>query len=164
VTAVQFDSLKYARRLRDVGVPEPQADTQAELMAEAFGFYVDNLVTKEHLDLALEKQGAQIYARFAEQDARIDARFADVYRRFVEQDARIEARFADQEARVDALSADVSRRFVEQDARIDTRFAEQDARMDARFARQERTLAVHTWMLGVIVVTVLVPTLKGLAL
>ena len=117
MTAVQFDSLKYARRLRDVGVPEPQADTQAELMAEAFGFYVDNLVTKEHLDLALEKQGAQIDARFAEQDARIDARFA-----------------------------------------------EQDARIDARFARQERMLAVHTWMLGVIVVTVLVPTLKGFAL
>ena len=106
MTAVQFDSLKYARRLRDVGVPEPQADTQAELMAEAFGFYVDNLVTKEHLDSALEKQGAQ----------------------------------------------------------IDARFAEQDARIDARFAQQERTLAVHTWMLGVIVVTVLAPTLKGLLL
>ena len=135
MTAVQFDSLKYARRLRNVGVPEPQADTQAELMAEAFGFYVDNLVTKEHLDLALEKQGAQIAVRFAEHDARIDARFA-------EQDARIEAGFAD-----------VSRRFVEQDARI-----------DARFARQERTLAVHTWMLGVIVLTVLVPTLERLSL
>ena len=150
MSAVQFDSLKYARRLRDVGVPEPQADTQAELMAEAFGFYVDNLVTKEHLELALDK-------RFAQQDARIDARFA-------EQDARIDARFADQEARIDALSADVSRRFVEQDVRIDTRFAEQDARMDARFARQERTLAVHTWMLGVIVITVLVPTLERLSL
>lgn len=106
MTAVQFDSLKYARRLRDVGVPEPQADTQAELMAEAFGFYVDNLVTKEHLDLALEKQGAQ----------------------------------------------------------IDARFAEQNARIDARFAQQERTLAVHTWMLGVIVVTVVAPTLKSLLL
>jgi hypothetical protein len=99
VTAVQFDSLKYARRLRDVGVPEPQADTQAELMAEAFGFYVDNLVTKEHLDLALDK-----------------------------------------------------------------RFAQQDARIDARFAQQGRTLAVHTWMLGVIVLTVLVPTLERLSL
>jgi hypothetical protein len=144
--AVQFDSLKYARRLRDVGVPEPQADTQAELMAEAFGFYVDNLVTIEHLNLALEKQGARIDVRFAEQDARIDARFAD------------------QEARIDVLSAEVSRRFVAQDARIDMRFAEQNARIDARFSRQERSLAVHTWMLGVIVLTVLVPTLKGLIL
>ena len=122
-------------------------------MAEAFGFYVDNLVTKKHLDLALEKQGAQIAVRFAEHDARIDALFAD------------------QEACINALSADVSRRFVEQDARIDAlsaevsrRFVEQDARIDARFARQERTLAVHTWMLGVIVITVLVPMLERLSL
>ena len=99
MTAVQFDSLRYARRLRDVGVPEHQADTQAELMAEAFGFYVDNLVTKEHLDFALDK-----------------------------------------------------------------RFAQQDARIDARFAQQGRTLAVHTWMLGVIVITVLIPTLERLSL
>lgn len=98
MTAVQFDSLKYARRLRDVGVPEPQADTQAELMAEAFGFYVDNLVTKDHLDLALEKQRAQLDARFTEQDARVDARFA-------EQDARIDTRFAEQDARIDARFA-----------------------------------------------------------
>ena len=109
MTAVQFDSLKYARRLRDVGVPEPQADTQAELMAEAFGFYVDNLVTKEHLELALDS------------------------------------------------------RFAAQDVRIDARFTAQDARIDARFARQERTLAVHTWMLGVIVITVLIPAVKGLS-
>lgn len=149
MTAVQFDSLKYARRLRDVGVPEPQADTQAELMAEAFGFYVDNLVTKEHLELALD-------SRFAAQDARIDARFTA-------QDARIDARFTAQDARIDALSADVSRRFVELDGRMDLRFAEQDARIDARFGRQERTLAVHTWMLGVIVITVLIPTVKGLS-
>ena len=135
MATVQFDSLKYARRLRDVGVPEPQADTQAELMAEAFGFYVDNLVTKEHIDLALDKQVSQIDARFAEQDARIDARFAE------------------QDVRINALSANVAQRFAEQDARI-----------DARFARQERTLAVHTWMLGAIIVTVLLPTLKDLAL
>ena len=156
MTAVQFDSLKYARRLRDVGVPEPQADTQAELMAEAFGFYVDNLVTKEHLDLALDKQfvqqDARIDARFAEQDVRINALSADVAQRFAEQDARIDARFAEQDARIDAGFADVSRRFVEQDARI-----------DARFAQQGRTLAVHTWMLGVIVITVLVPTLERLS-
>ena len=75
-------------------------------MAETFGFYVDNLVAKEHLELALEMQNA----------------------------------------------------------RIDARFSEQDARIDAGFACQERTLAIHTWMLGIIVITVLVPTLQGSAI
>tara|TARA_R110002110_G_scaffold26911_1_gene98453 strand:- start:74513 stop:74815 length:303 start_codon:yes stop_codon:yes gene_type:complete len=71
MTSVQFDTLRYARRLKEVGVAEDQAEVQAELMAEAFGFYVDNLVTKDYLDATLD-------ARFAQQDHRIDARFAQV--------------------------------------------------------------------------------------
>lgn len=50
MSAVQFDTLRYARRLKAVGVAEDQAEVQAELMAEAFGFYIDNLVTKDYLD------------------------------------------------------------------------------------------------------------------
>lgn len=71
MSAVQFDTLRYARRLKAVGVAEDQAEVQAELMAEAFGFYVDNLVTKDYLDATLD-------ARLAQQDGRIDARFAQV--------------------------------------------------------------------------------------
>ena len=83
ISALAFDSRKFARRLKEVGVPEQQAEAQAEVMAETFGFYVDNLVTKDYLDARLD-------ARFAEQDGRITKRFA-------EQDARIEARFAQQD-------------------------------------------------------------------
>ncbi len=83
MSALAFDSLKFARRLKEAGVPEQQAEAQAEVMAETFGFYVDNLVTKDYLDARLD-------ARFAEQDGRITKRFA-------EQDARIEARFAQQD-------------------------------------------------------------------
>lgn len=71
MSAVQFDTLRYARRLKDVGVAEDQAEVQAELMAEAFGFYVDNIVTRDYLDATLD-------ARFAQQDVRINARFAQV--------------------------------------------------------------------------------------
>ena len=83
MSALAFDSLKFARRLKEAGVPEQQAEAQAEVMAETFGFYVDNLVTKDYLDARLD-------ARFSEQDGRITQRFAD-------QDARIEARFAQQD-------------------------------------------------------------------
>lgn len=75
-----FDTLRYARRLREAGVPEPQADVQAELMAEAFGFYADNLLTRDHFTEVLN-------ARFAEQDAKLDVRFAS-------QDAKLAGRFA----------------------------------------------------------------------
>jgi hypothetical protein len=78
-----FDTLRYARRLREAGVPEPQANVQAELMAEAFGFYADNLLTKDYFHEVLD-------ARFAEQEARFDAKL-------VEQESRYDARFARQD-------------------------------------------------------------------
>ncbi|MEM6484591.1 MAG: hypothetical protein AAF662_06360 [Pseudomonadota bacterium] len=113
MATLAFDTLRYARRLREAGVPEPQADVQAELMAEAFGFYADNLLTLDHFEAVLG-------ARLAEQDAQTE------------------------------------KRFLEQNTRIDSRFAEQDA----RFARLERTSLLHTWMLGVIMVTLVIPQLS----
>ena len=80
MATMAFDSLRYARRLREVGVPEPQAEVQAELMAEAFGFYADNILTRDHFT-------AVLHARFAEQDAKFDGRFT-------EQELRLERRFA----------------------------------------------------------------------
>ena len=101
MATLAFDSLRYARRLRDAGVPEPQADAQAELMAEAFGFYADNILTKDHFEAVL-------------------------------------------------------------DAKLDARFAQQDAKFEGRISKQDRTLDVHTWMLGVLVFGVFVPQLRAL--
>ena len=87
MAAIAFDTLKFARRLKEVGVPEAQAEAQAELMAEAFVFNMDAMVTTDYLEQCLD-------ARFAGQDARIDKRFAA-------QDARIDQRFVTQDARID---------------------------------------------------------------
>ena len=86
MTTMAFDTLRYARRLKEAGVPEPQAEVQAELMAEAFGFYADNLLTKDHFTEVLN-------ARFAEQEARLEAKFDA---RFTEQSEKFEARFTQQ--------------------------------------------------------------------
>jgi hypothetical protein len=95
MAAIAFDTLKFARRLKDVGVPEAQAEAQAELMAEAFVFNMDALVTKDYLEQCLD-------ARFAAQDARLDKKFAA-------QDARLDKKFAAQDARL----ADHDLQFVE---------------------------------------------------
>lgn len=98
VATLAFDTLQYARRLKSAGVPEQQAEVQAELMAEAFGFYANNLVTRDYLDARLDALESRISQRFAEQDARIDERFA-------EQDVRFERRFSSHEVRMAALEA-----------------------------------------------------------
>jgi len=71
MAAMGFDTLKFARKLKAAGVPERQAEAQAEIMAEAFLLNMDALVTKDYLD-----------ARFAEQQARMDTRFAEVDGKF----------------------------------------------------------------------------------
>ena len=91
MASVAIDTLQFARRLKAVGVPEQQAETQAELMGEAFAVY-DDLVTRDYLDTRLD-------ARLFEQDARVDARFS-------KQDVRIDAQFANQDARIDAQFAE----------------------------------------------------------
>lgn len=71
MATLAFDSLRYARRLKDAGVPEPQAEVQAELMAEAFGFYADNIVTRDYLDATLRAAMTELEARL---EAKLDAR------------------------------------------------------------------------------------------
>ncbi len=64
MAAIGFDTLKVARRLKAAGFPEKQAETQAEIMAEAFVFNLDALVTKDFLKEHLD-------ARFAEVDGKL---------------------------------------------------------------------------------------------
>ncbi len=77
MATLAFDSLRYARRLRDVavrrsGVPEPQAEVQAELMAEAFGFYADNIVTRDYLDAVLGASSSENKQRFDQIERRLE--------------------------------------------------------------------------------------------
>jgi hypothetical protein len=46
-----FDTLGYAKRLRDGGVPNPQAEAHAEAARE---FIMSELVTKQDLQTAIE--------------------------------------------------------------------------------------------------------------
>jgi len=89
MAAIAFDTLKAARRLIEAGMPSRQAEAQAEVMAEAFVFNVDSLVTKDYLDARFGELNARVDARFGEQDARIDKRFGEVELQF----ARVDGKF-----------------------------------------------------------------------
>ena len=71
MAAIAFDTLKFARRLIEAGVPIQQSEAQAEVMAESFVYNIDSLATKDYLDARLD-------ARFAAQDARMDIQFAKI--------------------------------------------------------------------------------------
>ena len=136
MAAIAFDTLKAARRLKEVGVPEAQAEAQAELMAEAFVFNMDALVTRDYLDQCLD-------ARFAAQEKRLDERFA-------RWEKQINARFDKQDARFDKQDA----RFGKQDARL--------ANHDLQFAEIRGELKLHRWMLAIIAASTVIPALQKL--
>ena len=49
-TTVTFDTLKFSRRLKEAGVPEKQAEAEAEALAKAFQTNTQTLVTKSDLN------------------------------------------------------------------------------------------------------------------
>ncbi len=83
-----FDSLRYSSSLEKAGVPKEQAN----VMAEALGIFVDNLVSREYLDMRLGALEARLDARMDAMEARLEARL----------DARMDSRLAVQEARFEA--------------------------------------------------------------
>ena len=105
MSSTGFDTLRFSRGLREVGVPEQQADRQAELMADAFSTFADELVTRDYfsevLDARLTQHGAELEQRIVEK----------MMLRFAEQDTKVEARFAGQDAKFESHDA----RFGKQD-------------------------------------------------
>src|SRR5262245_43813881 len=111
---IAIDTLAYARRLREAGFTEQQAEGQAHALAAAM---TDSLATKQDL---LELQ------------VRVDARFAAVDARF----DRFDTRLVELEKRVEI-------RLLEFENRVDARFATQEARFEARLTDLEHRLTVR---------------------
>lgn len=82
MAAIAFDTLAYARRLKAVGVPEEQAEVQAELMAEQFVFNMDSLVTKDYLDARLKAEFNAFENKLDKRFAALDVQFAEIDGKF----------------------------------------------------------------------------------
>jgi myo-inositol-1-phosphate synthase len=97
--AVAIDTLAYARRLREAGFTEQQADGQASALAAAM---TDTLSTKQDL---------------RELEGRLDVRFGQIDARFVQVDARFEYL----ERHLDTRLSELEKR---EELRLDARLAE----------------------------------------
>ena len=82
-----FDTLKFVRRLEQVGVPSEQAEAQAEVLTEAFNVNLEELVTKDYLAAEFAAHKADVNHQFVEQRAYIDTRFEELKTLIAEKDA-----------------------------------------------------------------------------
>jgi hypothetical protein len=60
MAAMTFDTLKFANKLKSAGVPDKQAEAEAEALSEVLEINLKELVTKEHLDIKLQQELAPI--------------------------------------------------------------------------------------------------------
>ena len=173
MAAIAFDTLKFARRLMDAGMPEEQAEVQAELMAEAFVFNMDSLVTRDYLDARLDarfaEQDARIEARFAEQGARFEARFTEQDTRFEQLDTRLNSGISEHAAHLGSIEERIDKQKTSLTGLIDDRynelkamFLEKNAHNEVRFTEIHGQLKLHTWILGAIAASTVLPLLHSL--
>lgn len=76
--AIAFDTLLYANKLKAVGVPEKQAEVQAEALAELIN---DNIATKrdlKELEVALKQDMASLKRDLAELEARMTIKLGSI--------------------------------------------------------------------------------------
>lgn len=149
-----YDALSYTRDLEDSGLPSKQAEVMARGVERMLAERIDTLVTNEQLQAAM---------------ARMDHRFEQLIE-------RMDHRFDAMEQRFDQRFKEVDQRFREVDQRfqqVDQRFQQIDQRLDHADKRTERIedrllvveklgnqVTLHTWMLGLIIIVVVVPTLQ----
>ena len=87
-----FDTLTYAKKLQEAGVPPQQAETHAWALKETVE---DTLATKQDL----RELNTRIDGRFTDLETRMDGRFKEVDGRFTALETSIDGRFNELETR-----------------------------------------------------------------
>ncbi len=71
MAAITFDTLKFANKLKSAGVPDKQAEAEAEALSEALEVNLKELVTKEYLSREIRDIEQRIDTRFERIDGEL---------------------------------------------------------------------------------------------
>ena len=127
--AVAFDTLAYARRLQDAGIPAPQAEAQARALADALR---GRVASPSDLD-ALE---ARLVSRIDALDSRVNG--------------RIDAVESGLNARFDALESGLNGRIDSLDSRLSGRMDGMEGRIDGRIDKLAGSVDTLKWLVGLL--------------
>lgn len=104
--SVIFDSLAYVKKLKAAGMPESQAEVQAETIME---WMEDRLATK----VELETVRADLKRDIKEIDGKTETRLKEL-------DIKAETRFRELDGKIETVRADLKRDIKELDVKIET--------------------------------------------
>ena len=143
---IKFDTLEYARRLAEAGIPADQADAHAQALSDALATAsvtpAELVLVRSELLARMDTLKSEVYARMDRLKVEIDARFDQLK---VEIDARFDQLKVGIDARFDQLKVGTDARFERVEARLDGF----EARLDGLEARFESKLRPLRWLLGI---------------
>ena len=71
MTAITFDTLKFANKLKSAGVPDKQAEAEAEALSEVLEINLKELATKQNIRLEVRDLEHRLDARFERIDGEL---------------------------------------------------------------------------------------------
>ncbi len=157
MAAIAFDTLKAARRLKEAGVPEAAAEAHAEIMAEAFVFNMDTLVTQDYLD-----------ARFAEHDARMDQKLGALEARIDQKlgsletsmDQKLGTLETSMDQKLGTLETSMDRKLGTLETSMDRKLGSLESHINEELAEVRGDVKVLKWMLAAIALSTFIPFLR----
>lgn len=143
-----FDTLKFANALKAVGVPDKQAEAEAQVLSEVFSINFREVTTKEDLKRAV----ADIEVKIREVEQRL---LVKIDQNKNDLTAKIDQFRLELNARIDQVKTELSAKidFVEKklDAKIDQVKTELSAKMDSNQLKLSGEMILLRWMFGVVI-------------
>ena len=172
-----FDTLKFANALKAVGVPDKQAEAEAQVLSEVFSINFREVATKEDLkravsdiEVKIREVEQRLLVKIDQNTAKID-QFRLELNSKIEQfktellaridlvdkklDAKIDQNKTDLSAKIDQVKTELSAKIdmVEKklDAKIDQVKTELSAKIDSIHLKLSGEMILLRWMFGVVI-------------
>ncbi len=130
-----FDTLKFAKTLREAGVPAAQAEAEAGVLAEVFSINFRDVVTKDDLGHAV----TNVETKIRETEQRLNVRIDQVKVELRETEQRLNAKIegvrSDLNAKIDSVRNDLRETEQRLNAKIDLVRADLNGRIDQTNAK-----------------------------
>ncbi len=161
-----FDTLKFANALKAVGVPDKQAEAEAQVLSEVFSINFREVTTKEDLkravadiEVKIREVEQRLLVKIDQNTSKIDQFRMELNAKIDLVDKKLDAKIDLLEKKLDAkidqtkteLSSKIDQVKTELSAKIELVEKKLDAKMDSIHLKLSGEMILLRWMFGVVI-------------
>ncbi len=133
MASATFDTLKFANALKAVGVPDKQAEAEAQVLSEVFSINFREVATKEDLKRLV---------------ADMDGKFRELEQRLT---TKIDQNKSDLTFKIDQNKSDLTAKIEQVRLELIGQLEKLNSKIDVNHAKVSGELILNRWMLGLLV-------------